>query len=105
MKYEAVANEFPSKLSKQTAREVVLPFNVFDGVFGNGIGVALPYNHALTRPQQTEVVNRYVLFVMLAYNVIAPSTDLLEGCTAETSRASSLSSASGVGKRSSTGPC
>lgn len=83
MKYEAVANEFPSKLSKQTAREVLLPFNVFDGVFGNGIGVVLPYNHALTRPQQTEVVNRYVLFVMLKYNVIAPSTDLLEGCTAD----------------------
>ena len=77
MKFLAVMDANPTKLTNVIASSIVVPDGVFDGAFGLGHAIMLPHNHMLNRGQITEVVNRYVIWVLLELNVIAPTSTLL----------------------------
>lgn len=83
MKYAAVMDANPTKLTNVIAATIVVPDGLFDGAFGLGHAILLPHNHMLTRGQITEVVNRYVIWVLLVLNVIAPTSTLLATLAAD----------------------
>ena len=83
MKFLAVMDANPTKLTNVIASSIVVPDGVFDGAFGLGHAIMLPHNHMLNRGQITEVVNRYVIWVLLELNVIAPTSTLLATLAAD----------------------
>ena len=77
MKFQAVVDEFSAPMTIAMARCVVVPDSAFDGVFGNGISLQFPYMEALDRTAVTNVVNRYVVYVVVVLKKVSVKTVLL----------------------------
>ena len=81
MKFAGLADANPVELTPEVVQGLVVPDTVFNGVFGENILVVLPHDHVLTRLQCTEVVNRYVMFVVTTLHKVEASGALLAALT------------------------
>ena len=81
MKFAGLADANPVELTPEVVQGLVVPDTVFKGVFGENILVVLPHGHVLTRLQCTEVVNRYVMFVVTTLHKVEASGALLAALT------------------------
>ena len=73
MKFDVIAetSSGAGAVGAEVLQCLVVPPDVFDGVFGENIHVEFPYQHALKRTKQTEVVNRYVMYTIFQLGYVA----------------------------------
>lgn len=80
MKFDEIAetSSGAGAVGAEVLQCLVVPPDVFDGVFGENIHVEFPYQHALKRAKQTEVVNRYVMYTIFQLGYVAVGGVLLQ---------------------------